>query len=134
MYRERSRFPHTALPRPSVRVSCIVSLSHPERLLEPSVVGDVLPLRHPPVDGQVDLLQLVLRVLVHDAGGGLAKVPDRLVVPPLLEVALLVELAALVVKAVGDLVADYHADAAVVQRLGEVLAVEQRLEDPRGKH
>ena len=60
---------------------------------------------------------------------------DRgLVVPPLVDVAEVVELSALVVEAVGDLVADDDADAAVVQRLREVLVVERRLQDSRGEH
>ena len=55
-------------------------------------------------------------------------------VPPLVDVAEVIELSALVVEAVGDLVADYDADAAVVQRLREVLVVERRLQYPRGEH
>ena len=39
-----------------------------------------------------------------------------------------------IVKPVGDLVADDDADAAVVERLGKVLAVEQRLQNSGGKH
>ena len=60
---------------------------------------------------------------------------DRgLVVPPLVDVAEIIELAALVVEAVRDLVADDDADAAVVERLREVLVVEWGLQDPRGEH
>ena len=108
--------------------------TYPERLLEAAVVGDVLALGHAAVDELVDLLDLVPRVLIDDALGALAERPDRRVVPPLHHVAVLVELPALVVEAVGDLVADHHADAAVVQRLGKVLRVEQRLQDTRWKH
>ena len=39
-----------------------------------------------------------------------------------------------IVESVGDLVADDDADAAVVQRLREVLVVERRLQDSRGEH
>ena len=55
-------------------------------------------------------------------------------VPPLVDVAEVVELAALVVEAVRDLVADDDADAAVVERLREVLVVERGLQDSRGEH
>ena len=66
--------------------------SYPESLLEPAVVGDVLSLRHPAVDVEVDLLHGVARVLVHDALRRTAERRDRPVVPPLLQVPVLVEL------------------------------------------
>ena len=50
-------------------------------------------------------------------------------VPPLVDVAEVVELAPLVVEAVRDLVPYDDADATVVERLREVLAVEVRLQD-----
>ena len=59
-------------------------MAYPESLLEPAVVGDVLALRHPAVDVEVDLLHGVARVLVHDALRRLAERRDRPVVPPLL--------------------------------------------------
>ena len=55
-------------------------------------------------------------------------------VPPLVDVPQRVELPALVVEAVRDLVADDDADAAVVERAREVLVVERWLEDARGEH
>ena len=67
-------------------------MAYPESLLEPAVVGDVLPLRHPAVDVEVDLVHGVARVLVHDALRRLAERRDRPVVPPLLQVPVLVEL------------------------------------------
>ena len=67
-------------------------MAYPESLLEPAVVGDVLSLRHPAVDVEVDLLHGVARVLVHDALRRLAERRDRPVVPPLLQVPVLVEL------------------------------------------
>ena len=48
-------------------------------------------------------------------------------IPPLVDVADVVELSALVVEAVRDLVADDDADAAEVQALRKVLVVERRL-------
>ena len=55
-------------------------------------------------------------------------------VPPLVDVAEVVELAPLVVEAVRDLVPDDDANAAVVERLREVLVVERRLQDASGEH
>lgn len=89
--------------------------SHPERLLEPPVISDVLPLGHPAVNVQIDLLQFVPGVLVHDTLGPLPKRPYGGVVPPLHHVAILVELASFVVETVGDLVTDHHTDSTVVQ-------------------
>lgn len=40
----------------------------------------------------------------------------------------------IVIEAVRDLVTDYHADAAVVQRFGLAFAEERRLEDPGWEH
>ena len=96
-------------------------------LLKASVVCDILALSHLPVDGQVDARQLVGAVLVHDALGLRSKPVDCRIVPPLLQVAVLVELPALVVEAVGDLVTDHHTDPTVVQTFGEVPAVEEGL-------
>jgi hypothetical protein len=39
-----------------------------------------------------------------------------------------------VVKPVRDLVANHNADSAIVERLGEVLAVEEGLKDSRREH
>ena len=69
-------------------------LTHPEGLFEAPVVGNVLALRHATVDGHVDLLELVAGVLVDDALRGVPELGDRAVVPPLLQVALLVKLSA----------------------------------------
>ena len=62
------------------------------------------------------------------------EVDGGLVVPPLVDVAEVVELAPLVVEAVRDLVPDDDSDAAVVERLREVLAVEVRLQDSGGEN
>ena len=55
-------------------------------------------------------------------------------VPPLVDVALLVELLPLVVEAVGDLVPDHHPDPTKVERFGEELVVERRLQNASGEH
>ena len=54
--------------------------------------------------------------------------------PPVHKISLLVKLSSLVVEAVRDLVPDDDADAAVVERLREVLAVEVRLQDSGGEN
>ena len=53
--------------------------------------------------------------------------------PPVAQVAVAVELAALVVEAVADLVADHGADRAVVHRVVGVGVEERRLEDRGGE-
>lgn len=98
--------------------------TYPESLFETAVVGDVLALRHPSVHEHVHLVNLVARVLIDDALRPFAKGLDGGIVPPLHHVALLVELPALVVESVGNLVANDHSDSAVIQGLGKVLAVE----------
>ena len=49
--------------------------------------------------------------------------------PPVVQIALGVELAALIVEAVRQLVPDHHADAAVVHGVVHVVVVERRLQD-----
>lgn len=106
-------------------VACLYR--YPKGLLQTTVVRDIFSLGHPAVDEQIYLLQLVLGVLFHDALRSLAKRPNSGVVPPLHHVAILVELATLVVETVGDLVTDHYADTSVIQGLGKVLGVEKRL-------
>ena len=84
-------------------------------------------LRHAAVDVQSDVVQLIGGILVDDALGAPAERLHRGIIPPLLQIAVFVELAALVVEAVRDLVADDDPDAAEVQALREVLVVERRL-------
>lgn len=108
--------------------------THPKRLLETTIIRYILALRHPAVHVHVHLVDLVAGILIDDA---LRPLPERLdggVVPPLHHVALLVELPSLVVEAVGDLVANDHADAPVIQGLGEVLAIKKRLQNASGKY
>lgn len=59
---------------------------------------------------------------------------DGAVVPPLLQVALLVKLPPLVIKTVSHLVANHHPDATIVEGLGQVLGVEEWLQDARWEH
>ena len=76
-----------------------------------------------------ELVDDVAVVLVDVALDLLGEGLDGLVRPPLLDAAGAVVLAALVVEAVGDLVAHDHADGAVVEVPGVALAEEGRLQD-----
>ena len=71
-------------------------------------------------------------VLLDKALAALAESLDGRRGPPVLQIAHLVVLTSLIVQAVGELVADDHADGAVVdgKRAGSVK--EGRLEDARG--
>ena len=75
-------FPATSIS--SVDLVHLLLTVGPVGLFDSAVVGDVLALRHPAVDVEVDLLHGVARVLVHDALRRLAERRDRPVVPPLL--------------------------------------------------
>lgn len=83
-------------------------------LLEPAIIGNVLALRHATVNVQADVFELVRGILIDDALSALPERLDRGVIPPLLQVAVLVELPTLVVESVRDFVTNYHADAAVL--------------------
>ena len=74
-------------------------------MFETTIVRDIFPRRHPAVDGVVDHLELVARVLVDHTLGLLLEPGDGGVVPPLLQVALLVKLPSFVVKSVGNFMA-----------------------------
>ena len=74
-----------------------------------------------------------LRVLVDEAGGALFERLGVAVGPPVLEVALGVELPPLIVEAVGQLVADHRAGAAEVHRGVRLRVVERRLQDAGGE-
>lgn len=105
------------------------TVSHLERLLQSAIVGDVFALCHATVHVHAHLVDAIPRILVDHALGALLERSDRRVVPPLHHVAVLVELSALVVEAVRDLVSDDNADAAVVERFGKAAAVEERLQN-----
>ena len=89
-------------------------LVSPERLVDPPVVRDVLPLGVLPVQVGILLPQdgdklrhSVVAVLVDEALGLAAEVGDGLLRPPGGKTASAVVLPALVVEAVGDLVSDH---------------------------
>jgi hypothetical protein len=95
-------------------------------------IGDVLAEREFAVD--LDLVNDgVLRILIGDAGGALDEFAGVLFGPPVLEVSFGVELAALVVEAVGEFVADSAAGVAVVGRVIHFGIEERRLEDAGGE-
>ena len=109
-------------------------------LFESAVVGNVFTLSHSAVDVEADVVEFVGRVLIDDALGPLPEGLHRRIVPPLLQIALLVELSSLkfqfhfhfhfsivqnrsksfkivhlVIKTVGDFVPDYDADPSVLE-------------------
>jgi hypothetical protein len=103
-------------------------------LFDPTIIRNVLPLSVHAVQVDPNLVHLVVVVLVNDTLGPVVEPLRRFMVPPLIDVAHVVELPSLVVKAVGDFVPDDNANATVVQALGKELVVERRLEDSSRKH
>ena len=71
-------------------------------------------------------------LLDHQAGAGLVGL-HVLGRPPVLQVALGIILATLVVEAVGHFMADHHADGAVVHRVVRQGIEERRLQDAGGE-
>ena len=67
-------------------------ITYPERLLETPVVGNVLALCQSSINGQVYLIQCIIGVLIHDALGSATKFGYGTIVPPLLQIAVLVKL------------------------------------------
>lgn len=55
------------------------------------------------------------------------KLSDGLLAPPSMKIPVLIEQPALVIEAVGDLVADHHAYAPVIQAAREVSVIKRRL-------
>jgi hypothetical protein len=86
------------------------------RLLETTVIGNVFALRHTSVNGKSDIVQLVVGILVDNALSSLPEGLNRCIIPPLFQVAVLVELAALVVEAVRDFVTNHYTDPAVLKQ------------------
>lgn len=85
---------------------------------------------------QPEVLLRLLRLpsLTQHTRRPLVELGHVLGLPPLVEIPVLVELAAAVVEAVRDLVPDDNANAPVVEGLGEGRVVEGRLQDSRGEH
>ena len=99
-----------------------------------ALVGDVLAQAERAVGEEGRLIPLGgqyldrIELLDQNVGLGLER-GGVLFGPPVVHVAVLVEVAALVVESVGHLVADHHADGAVVHRVVGVGVVERRLEN-----
>ena len=99
-----------------------------QRNPQTAVVGGILAERQLAV--HLDVVHRgEVRILVDDAGGPLLEAFGVGGRPPVLQVALRVELAPLVVEAVRQLVADHTAGGPVVQRRVGLGVVEGRLED-----
>jgi len=75
----------------------------------------------------------VISILSDDARRLLQVAFLRLLRPPVHQVALLVELSALVIESMGDLVTDYEPDGAVVHVPRTIAGEERALQDTSGK-
>ena len=73
--------------------------------------------------------RLIGVILLHQRGGAGVEIGAVLLGPPVLEHALAVIFAALVVEAMADLMADHRADGAVIHRIIGVGIEEGRLQD-----
>src|ERR1039458_9801553 len=74
-----------------------------------------------------------LRILVGDALAALVILLGVLGGPPVAQIAMSVELAALIVEAVSEFVSDDHADGAVIHGIIHVLLEKRRLQDASGE-
>ena len=99
---------------------------------EAAQVGDVLAFGQLAVDLDV-VDDGVPRVLVDDALRAVVELPRVLLRPPVLEIALRVELASMVVEPVRQLVADGAAGVAVVGRVVHLRIVQGRLQHACGE-
>ena len=72
--------------------ACLCVRTYPECLLQAAIVGDILASGHLAVDSQVQLFKLVGRVLIDYTFRLFLEGLDGGVVPPLLQVSVLVEL------------------------------------------
>ena len=73
-------------------------------------------------------------VFVGDAAGALLKLRAVLRRPPVAQIALGIELAALIVKTMRQFVADDDSDAAEIHGIVSLLIEERRLQNAGGKH
>ena len=95
-------------------------------------VGNVLAFGQLRID--VDVVNDdVLRILVHDAVGVFHELIGVFLGPPVFQIPLGIELAAFVVEAVGQLVADGGAGIAVVRSVVQFGVVERRLQNTSGE-
>ena len=104
-----------------------------QRNADAAIIGGVLP------QGELAIqLQIIHRyktsVLVGNTTGALFKFLPVLLGPPVAQVSLGIELASLVVEAVGQLVPDHCADASEVHGVIHSLVKKWRLQNPRGKN
>lgn len=67
-------------------------ISYPESLLEPTIIGNVLALRHLSVHVEPNFVDFVPRILINHALRAIAERIYSRIVPPLLQVAILVVL------------------------------------------
>ena len=100
-----------------------------ERQPESTVVGAILTQRQMSVQMHV-WHGAELLILVRDALGALLKLLTVLLGPPIVQIAVTIELTSLVVEAVRQFVANHSADGAEIHGVVARSAVERRLQDP----
>src|SRR5882724_390783 len=99
----------------------------------PAVVGGVLAQGEAAIEFEI-VHRHETAVLVGDATGALFEFRAVLRRPPVAQIALRVELASLIVEAVGQLVADDNPDATEVRGIVNLLVEKRRLQNTRREH
>ena len=97
-----------------------------------AIVGRVLAERQFSIDVNI-VDRLERRVLLNETLGAFFELLGVLRGPPVLQIAFWIELPALIVETVRQLVADDGSDGAVVHRRVHALVIERRLEDAGGE-
>ena len=105
----------------------------PIRDLGARQVGDALTKHQLAVVMEVRLDEITVE-LTGDTRGLLVEAPEIRLAPPIAQTSIGVELCALVVEAVTDLVPDHHADAAVIHGVHGVGIKRRRLQDAGREH
>src|SRR5690606_807773 len=77
------------------------------------------------------LIRIILR---HQLAGSFLKILKIFVLPPVLQVAVRIIATALIVKTMGNLMANHRADTAIIDRCIRLIVVEGRLQNPCGEN
>ena len=96
-------------------------------MLDASIIRDILPLGIHAVEVNPHFFYFVIVVLVNDTLGSIMKSLRRFVVPPLVDVAQVIELSTFIVESVCDFVTYDYSDTSVIQAFGEMFVVKWRL-------
>ena len=66
--------------------------SYPKSLLESSIIRNIFALCQSAINGQVDFIQSVIGILLHDTFSGFTKLGYGSIVPPLFQISLFIKL------------------------------------------